>query len=1070
MKIITAMPGTPVEIGRTGENHAIKVLFQNILPGWKETYGKGLVSMVYKRPKDKHAYPVVCLIENDGADISWIVSRTDLENSGLGKLELIYTVDDTVAISETYPIIVKRSISGEAGSEPPEDPGKTWFENMNDKITGLEKREMIVSIIQTWDENDENPTWKCNHTFEEIKNACIDPQVLVSVQATSHHPKTRVDQDYQNGNAIYFSSRNMIEFTWIYPAKTNSNIPVFSLQMYPDGHFMMATAMLELSSYKDTTKISDSASTDHYPSNKAMTDYVNSQILAGKEIFVVNWTQSPEVCQADKTYAEIKAALENDVVTVVGKTKNDGTTYATHEITIATDGKIYFRFIWCDETRGTMEKYFWLQEDEYGSSVPPKPVSQQDWAENNEASASYVKNRPGGYTVYHTDTVKANEKDFPTPLISLTRIYIRHDVYFGIILMREDISGLSLALENGTVESSENLTWVSGENYYYTNEVFSKAKNEWFPKCVVILKENTTVKGIKFPKIGIYTTGIDAFGKGWRTYYSDFYISWTHNWTEDVKIPLKYIEADHSLGIIGAQVEQIAKITAVDDTGKPTAWGPVDMPSGDSLGAVLYTPQALTDEQKRQARENVEALSNNSVYYTYLPDNHSNDIYKLALSGPIGFITGVGAAGMIPPITVIFGAMDRGIVNTFAIDFHGYMYHTGLSLASASEPVWTKIEQLRLNNNGTLPQQTMASSPTENMQIATKKYVDDHTEESDPTVPEWAKQPHKPSYTAQEIGALPATTHIPSTADDVNAEPSGTVSQHNVSNVAHSDIRILIQGLTDRLNALADSDDTTLDQLSEIVAYIKSNKSLIDAITISKVNVTDIVNDLTTNVANKPLSAAQGIVIKTLIDALRNDKLDAVELTNAVNTALAQAKASGEFDGADGKTAYQYAVEGGYTGTETAFAEKLAQKQLTGTTNDLTPTQVYNAVSAGIQVKVQYLDGNFGIFSYTNFNAAENMKAIAANTIVYYNGVYMLGVLIGNTYSNKWYFMTTTLAQKTDIPTALPNPNAITFTGAVTGTYNGSRAMTVKIPSAVTDDHINSLIDTKLGVIENGYY
>lgn len=175
MKIITAMPGVPVEIGRTGENHAIKVLFQNILPGWKETYGEGLVSMVYKRPKDKHAYPVVCLIENDGADISWIVSRTDLENSGLGKLELIYTVDDTVAISETYPIIVKRSISGEAGSEPPEDPGKTWFKNMNDKVTSLEKREMIVSIIQTWDENDENSTWKCSHTFEEIKNACIDP-------------------------------------------------------------------------------------------------------------------------------------------------------------------------------------------------------------------------------------------------------------------------------------------------------------------------------------------------------------------------------------------------------------------------------------------------------------------------------------------------------------------------------------------------------------------------------------------------------------------------------------------------------------------------------------------------------------------------------------------------------------------------------------------------------------------------------------------------------------------------------------------------------------------------------
>ena len=141
--------------------------------------------------------------------------------------------------------------------------------------------------------------------------------------------------------------------------------------------------------------------------------------------------------------------------------------------------------------------------------------------------------------------------------------------------------------------------------------------------------------------------------------------------------------------------------------------------------------------------------------------------------------------------------------------------------------------------------------------------------------------------------------------------------------------------------------------------------------------------------------------------------------------------------GPQGKSAYQYAQEGGYTGTETEFAEKLAQEQLTGTTNDLTPTQVYNAVSAGIPVKVQYFDNNFGIFSYTNFNAAENMHAIASNTIVYYNGVYMLGELIGNTNTNQWFFMTTTLAQKTDIP---------------------------------TDDHINSLIDTKLGVIENGSY
>ena len=38
--------------------------------------------------------------------------------------------------------------------------------------------------------------------------------------------------------------------------------------------------------------------------------------------------------------------------------------------------------------------------------------------------------------------------------------------------------------------------------------------------------------------------------------------------------------ADLSLGVTGATVGQIAKITAVDDSGKPTAWEAVDMPSG----------------------------------------------------------------------------------------------------------------------------------------------------------------------------------------------------------------------------------------------------------------------------------------------------------------------------------------------------------------------------------------------------------------------------------------------------------------------------------------------------------
>ena len=97
------------------------------------------------------------------------------------------------------------------------------------------------------------------------------------------------------------------------------------------------------------------------------------------------------------------------------------------------------------------------------------------------------------------------------------------------------------------------------------------------------------------------------------------------------------------------------------------------------------------------------------------------------------------------------------------------------------------------------------------------------------------------------------------------------VTDHNVSKDAHNDIRLLITEIINRINVIADSDDETLDQMSELVAYIKNNKTLIDSITTSKVNVSDIVNDLTTNVSNKPLSAEQGVVLKTLIDNLTRD-------------------------------------------------------------------------------------------------------------------------------------------------------------------------------------------------------
>ena len=49
--------------------------------------------------------------------------------------------------------------------------------------------------------------------------------------------------------------------------------------------------------------------------------------------------------------------------------------------------------------------------------------------------------------------------------------------------------------------------------------------------------------------------------------------------------------------------------------------------------------------------------------------------------------------------------------------------------------------------------------------------------------------------------------------------------------------------------------------------------------------------------------------------------------TAGLEAILAQAKASGEFDGAPGEpgqSAYEYAQDGGYTGTEAEFTDKMA--------------------------------------------------------------------------------------------------------------------------------------------------
>ena len=97
---------------------------------------------------------------------------------------------------------------------------------------------------------------------------------------------------------------------------------------------------------------------------------------------------------------------------------------------------------------------------------------------------------------------------------------------------------------------------------------------------------------------------------------------------------------------------------------------------------------------------------------------------------------------------------------------------------------------------------------------------------------------------------------------------------------------------------------------------------------------------------------------------------------------------------ADGKTV---SVAGGIT-------------PLAGTTAELTPSQVHQAILAGTPVVVKYTDGTYGELSFTNFNVADEFMMIVSQTIVYYRDSYVLAELAGS-LGGEWVFYSTMLAK-----------------------------------------------------------
>lgn len=134
-----------------------------------------------------------------------------------------------------------------------------------------------------------------------------------------------------------------------------------------------------------------------------------------------------------------------------------------------------------------------------------------------------------------------------------------------------------------------------------------------------------------------------------------------------------------SMGITGATVGQIAKITAVDASGTPTAWGPADMPSGG--GAITYDIAATAD-----------GGGPNNMLQGFACSVSSKQLRKAIDTGktPRLVIT-IRTTTMYMPMTNYFlvGA-EYAYVNFGCVDEYGLesVVCDGESEADAGEPIW----------------------------------------------------------------------------------------------------------------------------------------------------------------------------------------------------------------------------------------------------------------------------------------------------------------------------------------------------------------------------------------------
>ena len=145
IKTADCTPQTIV-IGRRATYETLQVVFD--LSYLAETYGSGTSVLVVKRSQDETAYPAT--ITQEGNTLTWTISETDTYYVGAGECELMWYVNNGLAKTIIYPVVVMRDIL-QTAEEPP-DAYENWIEHLTE--LGAETQQHALDAAQSATESE----------------------------------------------------------------------------------------------------------------------------------------------------------------------------------------------------------------------------------------------------------------------------------------------------------------------------------------------------------------------------------------------------------------------------------------------------------------------------------------------------------------------------------------------------------------------------------------------------------------------------------------------------------------------------------------------------------------------------------------------------------------------------------------------------------------------------------------------------------------------------------------------------------------------------------------------------